>query len=103
MKLPALIATLCCCGCLHYAHDQYAFGPDGKLIPIDHTRLDSFIYTGQANKIRSEIKQTGTNFTRVVSVGSIQGAPDNEFIKAIASGAAEGAIIGASKAAKPLP
>jgi len=81
-------------GCVHYDHDH--FNPAGKR--DEHTGFTGFLYVGSAGKIRSEVKDTGTNHSRLITVGTIQGQGDTQFIQAIAAGAAEGALRGAAAA-----
>ena len=92
--LSALLSLFLLTGCVHYDHDH--FNPAGKR--DEHTGFTGFLYVGSAGKIRSEVKDTGTNHSRLITVGAIQGQGDTQFIQAIAAGAAEGALRGAAAA-----
>jgi hypothetical protein len=76
-------AFLLLTGCSSYRH-EYTTADGGK----DVTRFGSFLMLGSANKIHSSTKWT--NYSRTVSVGSVEGKGDAEMIQAIAAGIAEG-------------
>lgn len=85
MKLLTALALVVLTGCVSYKHQHVNL--DGT---TDLTTFNSFLYIGSASKIRTAVKST--NYNRTVSVGSIEGKGDAEFISAIAEGAARGAI-----------
>lgn len=85
MKLPALCLALALAGCVSYKHQHVNL--DGT---TDLTTFNALLYMGAASKIRTAVKST--NYSRTVSVGSVEGKGDADFISAIAEGAARGAI-----------
>ncbi len=90
MKTILAIALLALAGCSTYRH-EYTTVDGGK----DVTQFRSFLMLGSANKIHSATKWT--NYSRTVSVGSIEGKGDTEMVEAIAAGATRGAVEGAKK------
>ena len=78
---PVLVLLLC--SCVSYKHQHV--NTDGT---TDVTRFGSFLMLGSASKIRSATKQA--DYSRTVSVGSLEGKGDAEMIAAIAAGVAEG-------------
>lgn len=81
--LACLLLIVLLTGCARYKH---AFTHDGT---TDTTSFTAFIYTGNAGKIRSATK-SATNYSRTVSVGSLEGAGDAALVNAIAAGVAAG-------------
>lgn len=90
MKLPlVLLIVALATGCVRYRHEHVNLDGSREI-----TTFGSFLYVGSAGKVRSEIKAHGTNYTRIITVGQIQGKGDTEFISAAAEGAARGAAQG---------
>ncbi len=71
--------------CARYRHERR---PDGTEV----TTYTSFLHIGSANNIRSQVRET--NYSRLITVGNLQGKPDNDAFEAIATGAARGAVQG---------
>lgn len=91
MKSPkrtiAVIAiAISMCGCVSYSHRRQADG-------VELTKFNSVLYTGKANKVRTSTKDS--NYSRTVSIGSIEAQGGAEMIRSIYEAGKE-----AGKAAK---
>ena len=80
----AVAVVLLCVSCVSYRH-EHANADQSK----DVTRFGSFLMLGSASKIRTATKE-GTNYSRTVSVGTLEGKGDADMIAAIAAGIVEG-------------
>lgn len=78
-------------GCVSYQHQHS--NVDGSK---DTTTFTSFLMMGGASKIRSATKES-TNYSRTVSIGSVEGKGDSDMVEAIAAGASRGAVEGLKK------
>jgi hypothetical protein len=83
-RISWLALLMMCVSCVAYKHSHV--NQDGT---TDTTRFNSFLMLGSASKIRSATKE-GTNYSRTVSVGALEGKGDTEMIQAIAAGIVEG-------------
>lgn len=78
-------------GCASYSHQHLADG-------TDKTAFNSFLMFGKAGKIHTNTKAATNNvWSRIVSVGSIEGQGDAEMLKALY----EAGVAAGSKAVKP--
>ena len=91
IKYLSPVLALLLCSCVSYRH-EHVNADQTK----DVTRFGSFLMLGSASKIRSATKQ-GTNYSRTVSVGAIEGKGDVEFVEGISAGVARGMMEGLKK------
>lgn len=89
MKIAAVLSLLMLTGCASYTHTREL--ADGKR---EKTSFRAFLIWGNAAKITSKTLDSSTNYSRTMSVGSLQGGTEAEKIngiaEAIASGVAKG-------------
>jgi hypothetical protein len=86
-----LAALLALSSCTMYRH-EYVTTEGNK----DSTSFSSFLMMGNASKIHSATKWT--NYSRTVSVGSVEGKGDSELIQAITAG-----VVAGLKASQGVP